>query len=112
MEELELLRKQYDRPRGELDYLSKAAILYNHENAWSIRNQKQNQHWNTEKHILSYYSALKSFGSKVDVITESADFEHYPLIIAPAYQLIDDELVERWKKYVEAGGQLVLTCRT
>ncbi len=112
MEELELLRKQYDRPRGELDYLSKAAILYNHENAWSIRNQKQNQHWNTEKHILSYYSALKSFGSKVDVITESADFEHYPLIIAPAYQLIDDELVKRWKKYVEAGGHLVLTCRT
>ncbi|MDD3431993.1 MAG: beta-galactosidase [Bacteroidales bacterium] len=112
MQELELLRKQYTLPRGELDYPSKAAILYNHENAWSIRNQKQNQHWDTQKHILSYYSALKSFGSKVDVINESANFSDYTLMLAPAYQMIDDELVERWKKYTEAGGHLVLTSRT
>ena len=112
MQELDQLRRQYSKKRGRLDYPARAAILYNHENAWSIQNQKQNQHWDTQKHILSYYSALKSFGSKVDIITESADFNHYPLIVVPACQMIDDRLVERWKKYAEAGGQLVLTCRS
>ncbi len=112
MQELDILRQQYTQKRGKLDYPAKVSILYNHENAWSIRNQKQNQHWNTQKHILSYYSALKSFGSKVDIIRESDDFSSYPLLVIPAYQLIDDELVTRWKDYVNAGGHIVFTCRT
>jgi beta-galactosidase len=34
------------------------------------------------------------------------------VIIAVAYQLVDNELIEKWKKYVEKGGNLILTCRT
>ncbi|EOR94454.1 Beta-galactosidase [Arcticibacter svalbardensis MN12-7] len=33
-------------------------------------------------------------------------------MIAPAFQLLDHQLVSRWKPYVENGGNLVLTCRT
>ena len=36
----------------------------------------------------------------------------YPVIIAPAYQLADKALVDRWTDYVKKGGNLVLTCRT
>lgn len=34
------------------------------------------------------------------------------MIIAPAYQLADKALVDRWTDYVKKGGNLVLTCRT
>ena len=34
------------------------------------------------------------------------------MLIAPAYQLIDEQLVRKWTNYVERGGHLVLTCRT
>jgi beta-galactosidase len=33
-------------------------------------------------------------------------------MIAPAYQLIDKELVQKWTRYVEQGGNLILTSRT
>ncbi|NDW13304.1 beta-galactosidase [Bacteroides sp. 214] len=112
--EIKLLRKHY-APREEkpADYVArKTAILCNHENAWSIDKQKQNRTWNTEQHIDKYYRSLKSFGAPVDFITEDKELNDYPVVIVPAYQLVDEALVKRWEKYVEQGGNLVLTCRT
>lgn len=90
----------------------KAAILHNHENYWNMERQPQNKYWNTEQHQLRYYAALKSFGAPVDIIQENKDFSAYPFLIVPAYQLIDDQLVNRWKQYASNGGHLVISCRT
>ena len=90
----------------------KTAILFNHENSWSISRQKQNRTWSTLGHIDKYYRTLKSFGAPVDFITENADFREYPVMIVPAYQMADKQLVDRWTEYVKNGGNLVVTCRT
>jgi beta-galactosidase len=74
--------------------------------------QPQTNQWDFMAHINRYYKALKSMGAPVDVIDESHDFSNYPFLVAPAYQLLDEKLVGRWKTYVENGGNLVLTCRT
>lgn len=89
-----------------------AAILWNHENYWSIEHQEQNETWNTFHHLDNYYRPLKAFGAPVDVISEEKDFNAYPILVAPAYQLADKELVKRWIEYVKQGGNLVLSCRT
>jgi beta-galactosidase len=68
--------------------------------------------WDTYAHLLKYHSALKRAGAPVDVITEDKDFSAYKFLVAPAYQLVDEKLVARWKKYVEDGGHLILSCRT
>lgn len=95
------------------DYLARrTAILYRAENSWSINQQKQNATWNTMGHIEKYYRTLKSFGAPVDFIGEDHDFNAYPFLIVPAYQLADPELVNRWTQYAKQGGHLVLTCRT
>lgn len=90
----------------------RTAILYSHENAWEINRNKQTTEWDTEKHIDKYYSALKSFGAPVDFIDERNDFSRYPVMIALAYEMVDDTLVARWTEYVRNGGNLLLTCRT
>lgn len=90
----------------------RTALLYSFENRWDIDNHKQTARWDTMNHIFKYYRALKRLGCPVDVITEDKDFTRYPFMIAPAYQLIDSNLVQRWKRYVENGGHLVLSCRT
>lgn len=90
----------------------RAAMLYSYEVRWDIDNHKQNKAWDTYEHLLKYHRALKRLGAPVDVITEEKDFAAYPFLIAPAYQLLDPQLVVRWKTYVEAGGHLVLSCRT
>ena len=37
-----------------------------------------------------------------EVIDEAADFNSYKVLVAPAYQLIDEELVRKWTRYAEA----------
>lgn len=90
----------------------RTAFLYNFDNRWDIDNHTQTSRWNTIDHLMKYYKALKSFGAPVDVITEDKDFSKYPFLVAPAYQLVDENLVGRWTKYVQDGGHLVLSCRT
>jgi beta-galactosidase len=108
------LRKKYRKDaKNPEDYEKRrTAILYNHENAWEIGRNPQTTEWNTERHIDKYYNALKNFGAPVDFISERGDFSNYPVVIAPAYEMIDSDLVLRWKNYVEQGGNLVLTCRS
>lgn len=90
----------------------RAAILYSYDVRWDLDNHKQNKDWDTYEHLLKYHRALKRAGAPVDVITEDKDFSAYPFLIAPAYQLVDQTLVARWKTYVENGGHLILSCRT
>jgi len=90
----------------------RTAFLYNFENRWDMENHKQTVRWDSFDHLLKYYRALKSLIAPVDVITEAKDFSMYPFLVAPAYQLIDKELIARFTRYVENGGTLILTCRT
>ena len=114
MQEIKSLRGRVaEREKKPADYLARrTAILFNHENSWSIERQPQNRTWNTLGHIEKYYRTLKSFGAPVDFITEKQDLTPYPVVIVPAYQLADKELVERWTAYAKQGGNLVITCRT
>ena len=114
MQEVKQLRKEYSpRENKPKEYIArKTAILYNYDNSWSMERQKQNQTWNTMAHVEKYYRQLKAFGAPVDFITEDKDFSAYPVMIAPAYQLVDDALIARWTEYVKNGGNLILTCRT
>lgn len=114
IKEIALLRKEYD-PAKQLpsDYVSrKTAILYSHENVWSLEKRKLNNEWNTESHIQKYYKSLKSFGASVDVIYEGKNFTDYPVMIAPAYEMVDDSLIAAWTDYVKQGGHLILTVRS
>lgn len=114
MKEVRNIRKDYsDRKNVPEAYRArKAAILFNHENCWGIALQKQNYTWDTMSHIEKYYNALKSFGAPVDIISDDKDFNQYPVLIVPAYEMIDKQMLNRWIAYVKQGGHLVLTCRT
>ena len=112
--EMREVRAKYDpAARPPADYAARrTAILWNHENLWNIDYQKQTALWDTWGHAFRYLEAAKSAGAPLDVIDERADFSAYPVLVAPAYQLVDEELVRRWTRYAEAGGHLVLTART
>ena len=114
IKDVQLLRTLY-KPNAPppTDYNARrTAFLYNFENRWDMENHKQTVRWDSFDHLLKYYRALKSVMAPVDVITEKKDFSQYPYLVAPAYQLIDQELVARFTKYAENGGTLILTCRT
>ena len=114
IQDMKLLRKEYD-PKAVLPQniaKRKTGFLWSHENLWDLENQKQTKFWNTWKQRNTYTAAIKSAGAPMGFITEEDNFADYPFIVAPAYQLIDQKLVGKWQKYVENGGNLILTCRT
>jgi beta-galactosidase len=114
MREMRLLRENRPaEPKEPARYAARrTALLYNVDNRFDIDNHTQTTRWNTMGHVLGYHRILKAAGAPVDVITEDKDFAPYPFLVAPAYQLVDRELVGRWTRYVEAGGHLVLSIRT
>jgi beta-galactosidase len=114
MKDVRMLRQLYkaDAKEPRAYAARRAGFLYSYDNRWDIDNHKQTARWDTNAHLMKHYRALKRLGAPVDVITEEKDFAGYPFLIAPAYQMVDGGLVERFRKYAEAGGHLVLTCRT
>jgi beta-galactosidase len=112
--EIELLRKENLQGASiPARYANrKTAILYNYENIWGMEMNKQTNQWNSMGHIMKYYSPLKAFGAPVDFITDQMDFNKYPVVIAPAYQQIDQPLIDKLMNYAKSGGNLLLTCRT
>jgi len=114
MKDIRELRKLY-KPNIAMptEYAArKTALLFNPDNIWETDIQKQTYQWNEFGHITRYYSNLKSLSIPVDIVGEDRDLSAYPVVIAPAYQMVDRELVTKWKKYVENGGNLILSCRT
>lgn len=91
----------------------RTAIMYNKDNDWEMDFQPQTYQWSYFGHMEKYYNALISMGVPIDIISsEQFSFENYPVIIAPSYELLDEQLIDRWKSYVEQGGHLILTCRS
>ncbi|HPS13080.1 MAG TPA: beta-galactosidase trimerization domain-containing protein, partial [Prolixibacteraceae bacterium] len=115
IDEVNLLRKNYDPQKAALpkEYLQrKTGILFNADNVMAINLNKQTKEWNTLEHFNKYYRALKSFGAPVDFVRDTTNFNEYPVLVIPAYQQIDKELIAKLTRYAVQGGNLILTCRT
>ncbi|WP_346860605.1 beta-galactosidase [uncultured Draconibacterium sp.] len=114
MKEIKELRKQYKSNQKMPDELANksTAILWNLENYWTIDRQKLTYQWDTWNYPIGFLEITKSLGAPTEVISEETDFSKYKFLIAPAYDLVDSTLIDRWKDYVSNGGHLILTCRT
>lgn len=114
IQEINTLRKAYDN-KAQLPkpYLQrKTGILFNPDNVQAINLNKQTSEWNTEGHFLKYYKALKSFGAPVDFVRDTTNFGDYPVLVVPAYEMIDQPMIDKLTAYAENGGNLVLSCRS
>ena len=114
IKEIGLLRGKFDSKAAlpENYQNRKTGILFNSDNVQQINLNKQTTEWNTEGHFLKYYKALKSFGAPVDFVRDTFDFAKYPVLVVPAYQMIDQPMIDKLTKYAENGGNLVMSCRT
>jgi len=112
--EINTLRKKYNaKATLPASYVKrKTGILFNADNVMGINLNKQTSEWNTETHFLKYYKAVKSFGAPVDFVRDSTNFSNYPVLIVPAYQMIDEQMIDKLTAYTKNGGNLVLSCRS
>ncbi|MDR1335222.1 MAG: beta-galactosidase [Tannerella sp.] len=90
------------------------AFLWKQDNLMSLETVKLTQRWDTWEHYYAYYQSLKSMGAPVTFLqeTDSFDVDRYPFMVAPCYEMVDKTLVDKWERYVRAGGHLILSVRT
>ncbi len=114
MSEIRELRKLYkpNVPMPKEYAARKTAIVYNQDNVWETTIQPQTYQWNERKHITKYYSCLKSLCAPVEIVDENKDLSGYPVVVIPAYQMVDTALIQKWYNYAQKGGNLVVTVRT
>lgn len=114
IKEMKALRKDYDAKAQMPSDLKerKAGVMWSFDNLWNLERQKQTTMWNTWEHMQRYESILHSMGAPVSFVSEEDDFSEYPFLIVPAYEMVDEALVEKWKSYVADGGNLIISTRT
>ncbi|SEO21705.1 beta-galactosidase [Flavobacterium sp. CF108] len=114
IKEIDTLRKKYDAKATLPDYYlkRKTGILFNTDNFMGIELNKQTKEWNTMGHFLKYYRVSKSFGAPVDFVRDTTNFSNYPFLIVPAYQMIDQKMIDKLTLYAKNGGNLILSCRS
>lgn len=112
--EMKLLRKAYN-PKAKMPeklLARRTALLWNYANLWSLERQKQTTQWDTKRFFEKYLETAKSLGAPTDIVYENDNLTSYNLVIVPAFELVDANLIQKWTNYVKQGGNLVLTVRT
>ncbi|PWK22710.1 beta-galactosidase [Maribacter polysiphoniae] len=114
IEERKILREAYDPKAKKPKILEqrRTALLWSHDNRWSLSRQAQTSQWNTMSFFQKYLETVKSFGATAEIVDGEADLKAYKVVIVPAYEMVDEAMLKKWQDYVAQGGNLVLTIRT
>lgn len=90
---------------------AKAAILMDTESRWAMYDA--NGPRNTDLHYMDAvrksYKAFRSYGIDVDIIDEEQPLDGYVLVAAPMLYLFRAGIEEKIRRYVENGGNFVMT---
>lgn len=91
---------------------SGVAIVYSFRQKYALGIQPQHPELDYLQQIMKYYTAFHEKGISVDFVQDTQDLSGYALVVAPLQYLMTEELENRYFRYVEQGGHLVLTMRT
>lgn len=92
--------------------LAEVAILHGYDDLWALELQPHNQDFDYMRHTFTYYRALQRAGIPVDLAPPTRDLSRYKLVIAPTLFLVDEEIADNLRGYVENGGRLLLSVRS
>lgn len=114
-QEVTALSARYARISGITDSQnrSEVALLLDWESRWAYRAALGLPDYQHESALVAeaaaHYLPFWSRGIGVDVLSSDTDFSAYALVIAPKLFLLRPGVAARLRRYVEAGGTLVLT---
>lgn len=90
---------------------AEVAVLYDYDNVWSWRFQRQSEAFDFTKELLRLYEPFYRLNCPIDVIPVDRDISKYKVLILPALQIIDSALAERLETFAAAGGTLIFSFR-
>lgn len=93
------------------DTVSEVAVIYDWENKWAMEDAQgpRNQGLYYKETVQKYYRAFREQGVNVDVIGSGQDLDGYKVVAAPMLYLYREEFADKIRKFVEKGGQFIMT---
>ncbi len=88
------------------------AMILSYDSRFAFQIQSNNPQFDYLDHFHQFYRALYHRHVPIDIVAPTADLSTYKLVVAPALHLVSDAVAENLKRFVRAGGVLVLTIRT
>lgn len=89
------------------------AIIQNYSDIWAHEAKKQYTNIDHEKVTMEYYRALIKHGITADLVQpDDTTLSNYKLVIAPNLMLISKADADNLKRYVKAGGHLIVGVRS
>jgi beta-galactosidase len=88
------------------------AMMLSYDSRFAFQIQPNNPGFSYPEHFHQIYRAFYGQNASIDIISPNADLDSYKLILAPALHLLTEATAESLKRYVQAGGTLVVTQRT
>ena len=91
---------------------SSVAMMLSYDSRFAFQIQPNNPLFSYPDHFHEIYRAFYQHHTSIDIVAPNDDLSSYELVIAPALHLVTDDSAENLKRYVRAGGTLILTQRT
>ena len=88
------------------------AMLFSYDSRWAIDLQPLNKNFDPVREFTDFYRPLRIASQGVAVLPADADLSRYPLVVAPALNVLTADTARRLEAYVRSGGHLVLGPRS
>ena len=90
---------------------AEVAVLYDFDNIWSWRTQRENPAIDFSKEAVRLYESFYKLNTPIDVIRQDCDFTGYKVLLVPIMKLIDVKLAKRLEDFVAGGGTVIMSYR-
>ena len=88
------------------DFQAEVGFLYTYESFWAFQSLQGTPNYYFV--VDEFYRGLQAYGLCIDVISSSADFSKYRVLVVPSVMTSDNALAAKLREYVAAGGHLVM----
>jgi beta-galactosidase len=92
--------------------VARVAMLFSYDSRWAIDLQPLTKAFDPVREFTDFYRPLRTQSQGVAVLPVDADLSRYPLVVAPALNVLTPEAAKHLTAYAEAGGHLVLGPRS
>ena len=91
---------------------SQVAMVLSYDSRFAFEIQQNNPLFSYPGHFQQVYRAFFDRHLSVDIVPPNADLSSYKVVVAPALHVLMENCAENIRRFVEAGGTLLVTQRS
>jgi beta-galactosidase len=92
-------------------YAAQTALVFDYDCSWAVKIQPGHYALDYMTQVTSWYGAISSSHTGIDVIAPEADLSPYKIVFAPLAYVMSEKQAAKIKSFVQGGGMFVTNFR-